>query len=78
VQDESFTVSNKLSRWFCSKAKQNLLAELLDVGLVVLKKPASSYPTPELVERADVAPISARAEYVRLFNTNNFPDFIGA
>jgi hypothetical protein len=77
IQDEVFALSYKCADWFSEEKDLELLRKCFDIeSIVILKLPLFAYPTDELKELAQKAPIYARAEYIQRYGTRAEKIFI--
>lgn len=70
IQDEVFALSDKCANWFSEEKDMELLRKCFDIeSLVVLKHPLFAYPTEDLKELAQTAPIYSRARYIQRYGS---------
>jgi hypothetical protein len=77
IQDEVFALSDKCADWFSEDKEIELLRKCFDIeALVLLKHPLFAYPTEELKELAQTAPLYARARYIQRYGSKGDKIFI--
>lgn len=70
IQDEVFALSDKCANWFSEEKDIELLRKCFDIeSLVILKLPLFAYPTEDLKELAQTAPIYSRARYIQRYGS---------
>jgi len=77
IQDEVLVLNVSLAEQFVTTEQFRIIEQLIETGaLVILTHPLQLYPDQDMRERASLAPIKTRAEYIAKLGTSGDRPFI--